>query len=386
MPKRELLTAAAFAGLLMCARPAGAADIILSMNDNHTVLDDKANQVAPSPARPDTMDLIDIGQSPPRIVSTIEVPGSVVGPPFAVWMAADSSWAILTAATKADPSVPLGIAWDDTVSVLDLTSTPPHVTQTLRAGAGATTVRLSPDGTLALVCNRAEGSVSVFTVRDKHLEPAGKVMFGDQSGASGLVFSKDGKTAIVSRQWDNQISVLHIAGSTVTLDKQPITTALAPYTIDAVPDRSLAAVTNMGRGNGDVDSVSLVDMTANPPRAVSIAPVASGPEPMKFSPDGKFLAIGAEMGTPMMPSAPLYHDHGLVQVFALTGRTLSLVATGQIGRWTEGLAWSRDGKTLLVQSARDRTISVFDFDGKTLTAKPDLVPTGAPVAFGVPWP
>jgi DNA-binding beta-propeller fold protein YncE len=386
MLRSAMLTISAFTAAFICAGPVRAADIILSMNDNHTVLDEKGAQVAATPMRPDTVDLIDIGQSPPRIVGTVDVPGSVVGPPFAVWMAADSSWAILTAATKADPAVPLGIAWDDTVSVLDLTSTPPHVTQVLHAGAGATSVRLSPDGTLALVCNRAEGSVSVFTVKDKHLEPAGKVMFGDQSGASGVAFSPDGKTAIVSRPWDDRVSVLHIDGKAVTVDKQPITTAIQPYTIDVVPDRSLAAISNMGRGSGDGDSVSLVDMTANPPRAISIAPTASGPEPMKFSPDGKFLAVGAEMGTPLAQSNPLYHDHGLLQIFALTNKTLSLVATGQIGRWTEGIAWSRDGKTLLVQSDRDRIISVFDFDGHTLTAKPDLVPTGGPVAFGVPWP
>jgi DNA-binding beta-propeller fold protein YncE len=301
-------------------------------------------------------------------------------------MAADSSWAILTAATKADPASPHGIGPDDTVSVLDLTSTPPHVMQVLHAGAGATTVRVSPDGTLALVCNRTEGSVSVFTVKDKHLEPVGKLQFGDQSGPSGLAFSKDGKTAIVSRQFDNQVGVLHINGTAVTLDKQPITTAIAPYTMDFTPDHGVAAVSNMGRGNGDVDSVSLIDMTANPPRAVSITQAASGPEPMKFSPDGKFLAVGAEMGTPLAISSPLYHDHGIVQVFALTDGALSLVATGRIGRWTEGIAWSRDGKTLLVQNDRDRTISVFTFDGHTLTAKPDLIPTGGPAAFGTPWP
>ena len=376
----------AFAAALLLASPAGAADLILSMNDNHTVLDDKARQVAATPMRPDTVDLIDLGQTPPRLVGSLEVPGSVVGPPFAVWMAADSSWAILTAATKADPAAPLGIAWDDTVSVLDLSSTPPRVTQVLHAGAGATSVRVSPDGKLALVCNRAEGSVSAFTVADKHLEPAGKVSFGDQSGASGVAFSGDGKTAIVSRQWDNLVSVLHIDGAAVTLAEQSVTTAIAPYTVDVVPDGSLAAVSNMGRGSGDVDSVSLIDMTANPPRAVSIAPVASGPEPMKFSPDGKFLAVGAEQGTPLMPSSPLYHDRGVVQVFALSGHTLSSVATGPVGRWTEGIAWSRDGKTLLVQNDRDRTISVFGFDGHTLTPEPDLVPTGGPVAFGVPWP
>ncbi|WP_158745733.1 beta-propeller fold lactonase family protein [Acidisphaera sp. L21] len=218
----------ASAAAFICAAPVRAADVILSMNDNHTVLDEKGAQIAATPMRPDTVDFIDIGQSPPRIVGTIEVPGSVVGPPLAVWMAADASWAILTAATKADPAVPLGIAWDDTVSVLDLTSTPPHVSQVLHAGAGATTVRLSPDGTLALVCNRAEGSISMFKVKDKRLEPMGKVTFGDQSGASGLAFSPDGQTAIVSRPWDDRVSVLHIVGTAVTLDKQPITPRYSP--------------------------------------------------------------------------------------------------------------------------------------------------------------
>ncbi len=64
MPTRAMLTAPALAAALLCARPAAAADIILSMNDNHTVLDDQANQVAATPMRPDTVDLIDIGQTP----------------------------------------------------------------------------------------------------------------------------------------------------------------------------------------------------------------------------------------------------------------------------------------------------------------------------------
>ena len=190
----------------------------------------------------------------------------------------------------------------------------------------------------------------------------------------------------MSRQFDHQVTVLHIDGTTLTADPVPVTTALGPYTLDVTSDHTLAAIGNMGRGNGDIDSVSLVDLTQSPPVAVSITGVASGPEPLKFSPDGKFLAVGAELGTPLATGNRLYHDHGLLQIFAVQGHSLTPVATGPIGRWVEGIAWSRDGRTIMVQNDRDRTISVFGFDGHALTAQPDLVATGGPVAFGVPWP
>ncbi len=42
---------------------------------------------------------------------------------------------------------------------------------------------------------------------------------------------------------------------------------MAPYTLDINAAGTLAAVSNMGRGDGDVDSVSLIDLTTTPFRA-----------------------------------------------------------------------------------------------------------------------
>src|SRR5277367_567768 len=158
------------AGSLMLLAPyAARADLALSSNDAHTVLNDKNAQVAVPHAPPDSVTMIDLGAFPPRVVGSFDAPGSVVGPPTAVWLAADESWAIVTSATKADPAGPAGISPDDRVSVIDLATKPPSIVQSLAAGAGATTVRLTPDGKLALIANRTAGTVSVFTVEGKRL-------------------------------------------------------------------------------------------------------------------------------------------------------------------------------------------------------------------------
>jgi DNA-binding beta-propeller fold protein YncE len=378
---------AAVALICLVALPTVAADLVLSSNDGHTILDAEANLAAPKEPRPDTVSLIDVSRFPPTVVATIDCPGSVVGPPMAAWMAKDSSWAIVTSATKADAEGKFGIAPDDRVSVIDLTVKPPKIVQSLTAGMGATEVRLSPDGTLALIANRSEGSVSIYSVANKRLTSAGKLDLGKASGPGGLGFLPDGKTALVSRYFDHQVSVLHIDGTHVTVDPRPITTGVSPYTLDINAAGTLAAVSNMGRGDGDVDTVSLIDLTQWPLRTVETVSVGSGPEPLKFSPDGKFLAVGAQNGTTKLPGTPFFHDHGTIQLFAVQGTSLRKVAEAPVGRWVEGVAFSRDGRVLLVQNAYEQSISVLRWNGDRLSpATPIKFDHTAPVTFATPWP
>lgn len=382
MPTKRL-AAASFAAVLSAAVPSAFADIALSANDAHTVMVD-GNQVAATDNKPDTLSVIEL-TGKPRVIATIDVPASVVGPPSAVWIAPDESWAIATAATKVQQGSPGNIGPADQVSVIDLTTNPPKVTQTLAAGAGATTIRVSPDGGLALVANRTEGTLSVFTIKDRHLTDAGKLPIDAKALPSGIGFLPDGKTALLSRYGDNQVSVLHIVGTTVTIDKRPLTTGVSPYTLDVNRDGTLAAVANMGRGDGDIDTVSLIDLKSEPIRVIQTLDVGRSPEGLKWSPDGAFIAIGAQNGTTKAPGSALYQPMGRLIMLALTNGRLHQIAEAPIGRWTQGIAFSRDGKTMLVQDMVGRRLQVFGWDGNTLSPNGDLDMAAGAAAIATPW-
>ena len=158
---------------------------------------------------------------------------------------------------------------------------------------------------------------------NKQLTAVGKLDLGNKASLpSGIVFTADSRSALLTRGGDNMVSVLHIDGTKVTIDPRPLTTGMAPYTMDINADHTLAVVSNMGRGDGDQDSVSLIDLTSTPFRVVHTEGVPTGPEPLKLSPDGKFLAVGAEYGSTKPPSHPFHHDKGLLTIFAVEGKTL----------------------------------------------------------------
>ena len=258
--------------------------------------------------------------------------------------------------------------------------------QSLQAEAGATTVRIAPGGTLALVANRFAGTVSVFTIAGRRLTLAGTVMTGPKSMPSGIAFTADGKAALVTRNGDNMVQVLDIDGAKVTLGARQITTGVAPYTIDVTADGTMAAVSNMGRGDGDVDTVSLIDLTVQPFRTVQTISVGNSPEGLKWSPDGKILAVATQEGTTKPDESPFHRDRGRLAMYALADKQLTPVAEAPVGHWSQGIAFSREGRTVLVQNMVERTVQVFRWDGTKLWPGTSLEIGAGPAAIATAWP
>lgn len=374
-----LVLAVAIAGASVPAE----AEIAVSSNDAHTVTVN-GQQIAAEPAAADTLSIVDLGHYPPQVTATIDVPGSVVGPPYAAAVAPDESFAIVSSATKLDAADPKKIVPDDRVSVVDLAGGPKLVQQ-ITAGAGATSVAISPNGSLVLVANRTEGTISAFRLNDKKLEALSKIDLGNpKAGPSGLAFVSD-RVALVSRDGDSMISVVRIDGDKISIDPRPLTAGVRPYTLGVASNGALAAVSNMGRGDGDIDTVSLIDLSSEPFRTVETLSVGASPEGLRFSPDGRFLAVGCQEGTTKKTGSPFQTANGRLAIYAVEGKSLRKVAEAPIGHWSQGIAFSRNGETILVQNMVERTISVFRFDGQKLTAGTPIAIGAGPAALGTAW-
>lgn len=354
----------------LCALPlltsGAAAQLALSANDGKAVLNDGANVVPSNPAA-DYIAIIDLGAKPPKIVAEILAPASVVGPPQSAAVSTDESFALVTSAMKQDAADGRKLVPDNRVTVIDLKSSPPAVIGTVQAGNGAAGVAINRAGTLALVANRSEGTVSVFTIADKKLTAAGKIQLGDaRSGPSAVAFTPDGKRALVTRDGDSKISLLTVDGNKVEYSKRDMVAGQRPYSMEISGKGDVAIVGNIGVGGGDADTISLIDLKAEPPRVADTISVGQTPEGVSISPDGKFAAATVMNGSNKPKASPFFNDFGLVKVYAIKGTKLTPVTEAKVGHWCQGSAWSKDSKTLLVGCMVEKEVMVFNFNGRTL--------------------
>jgi DNA-binding beta-propeller fold protein YncE len=344
------------------------AQIAVSGNDNKVVNVNGVTTVVTNPP-PDTVSIIDLKASPPRVIAEVQAPVSVAGPPLSIAVTPDEALALVTASNKVDPSDRTKQVPDNRVTVIDLKANPPKVIATLEAGMGAAGISINRQGTLALVSNLVDGTVSVFTIQGKTVMPAAMLEVGGVKAGGGMVaITPDGKTALVSRNLDNKVSVLSIDGSKVEYTKRDMLPGQRPIVMDIASNGAFAVVGSLAGGpTGDNDSISLIDLTAKPPRVVdTIGVLGSTAEGLKISPDSSVIGVVVHNGSNRAKESPFYHDAGKLVIVRVTGKTLSRAAEAPIGHWSQGMAFSPDGKTILVGNMVERDYWVFQWDGSTL--------------------
>jgi DNA-binding beta-propeller fold protein YncE len=223
----------------------------------------------------------------------------------------------------------------------------------------------------------------VFTIQGKTVAPSSVVRLGDdKSGPSQPAFTRDGRAALVTRDGDSFISVLTVDGTTVEHSKRDLSAGMRPYGLDVSADGSIAVVANIGRGQGDNDTVSVIDLQAQPFRVVETVVVGQTPEGIVLSPDGKLCAVVVMNGSNKPRESPFYNANGKLLLYRVDGTRLVPAAAAWIGRWSQGIAFSADSRTILVQNMVEKDIQVLRWDGSTLQDTGQRIKTnGGPAAI-----
>ncbi len=366
---------------LLSVQSGAYAQLAVSSNDNKARLINGVNNVVLNPT-PDTATIIDLGANPPRVIAEVEAPGGWSAPPQSVAVAPDESIALVVSSTAIDPENPRRTVFNDEVTVIDLQTTPPRVIDTVRAGSRASGISINPAGTLALVANRAAGTVTVFSINGKELFAIDDIQICESCQPSLPVFTPDGSRALVSRNADHKVSVLEVNGQNVRYSGTDISANMGPYSLDITPDSQYAVVANIGNGpTGGVDTVSIIDLHLEPPRLVNAVTVGIIPEGLALSPEGAYLAVPVMNGSNLPPETPWFHDNGWLKIYRLSGMELSLIDEIETGHWCQGVVWSDDSRRIAVQCAADFQLELFDFDGETLTAAGVIEVNGSPTGI-----
>jgi len=363
--------AALVGGLIGSALNLALGQILIVGNDEKLGWDESGKQITREPGH-DTVSVIDISKPDmPQITSTISLMNSIAGPPTN--LAVSLSGEIALVANSLEP-VTQGWAHrldpDNKVFLVDLKADPPKVAGTITVGKQPSGLAISPKGDLALVANRADGTISVLSIRGKDVLVADTVTVGTGADmVSAVAITPDGKRALAVKAAANKVALLSINGGKVTYDKRDLPAGIFPYNIAVTPDGKLALTADNGSGgssDGSVDTVSVIDLEADPPRVIDHVTVGDSPEGLAISPKGD-LAITVEARGSNMKGAPFYHPTGTVTALKIDGKKVTNAGEINVGAFPEGGAFSPDGGYLYVGNFIDADLSILKVGGTTLT-------------------
>ena len=131
---------------------------------------------------------------------------------------------------------------------------------------------------------------------------------------SHVAFTPDGKRALATKFNGHKVSLLDVNGDKVTYSKLDLPTGQWPYNVAVAPSGKIALTSDnggAGSSDGSVDTVSVVDLEAKPPRIIDRVVVGDAPEGLAISPKGD-VAVAVLLAGSDNKNAYFYHRNGSV--------------------------------------------------------------------------
>jgi DNA-binding beta-propeller fold protein YncE len=337
--------------------------------DEKVTWDDEGKTILASPGK-DQVLIVDLANpESPKIVATLPLENSVVGPPVNVDI--DPSGSVALVADSVDvvkDGDALKQVPDNKIFVIDLKANPPKLAATVSGGKQPSGLNFSPSGKMALVANRGDNSVSVLSVNGTDVKVTDTITFPDS--VAHVMFTPDGKHALAVRFPAHKVSVLDVNGDKVNYNKVDLPTGQWPYNVVVTPNGKIALTSdngNSGASDGSVDTTSVIDLEANPPRIIDRVVVGDGPEGLAMSPKGDLAVAAILRGSNSSKKAFFYNKNGSLAVLKIDGKKVTKTQDIEVGGLPEAVVFTPDGKYILAGNYVDQDFSILKVNGTKVT-------------------
>ncbi|MBI3853937.1 MAG: beta-propeller fold lactonase family protein [Verrucomicrobia bacterium] len=282
------------------------------------------------------------------------------------------------------------VACEATAEVLVFDSVAKKVTARISVTASPSGLALSEDGArLYVTCAGTASTVCIVDLaKRKVIErlPAGYQ-------AQSPVLSRDGRTLYVCNRFNNDVSVFDLA---TLKEVRRIAVPREPFSAAVTPDGKHLLVANhihAGRSDEDVvaSSVSVIDLAAG--KVLKEIPLPNGStllRDLRISPDGRYAVVAHILARFHLPTTQIERGWintsagsiiDLAEMKLLNTVLFDNIDSGAATPWA--VAWTRDGRQLLVTHAGTHELSVVDFPAllEKLGKMPAVVDPGKPVDY-----
>src|SRR6266568_5077403 len=368
MPLNRIAALYVSAAVLLCGSgllaPAVAKPFMIVGLDEKILWDDDGKPVL-APDGKDQVLIVDLANpEDPKIVASLLLKNSIVGPPVNVDI--DPTGTVALVADSVDVTKEgetLKQVPDNKIYVIDLKASPPKLAATITGGKQPSGLSFSPDGKMALVANRGDNSISVLSVNGTDVKMTDTVSMPDS--VAHAAFTPDGKRALVARFPAHKISVLDIAGDKLSYTKIDLPTGQWPYNVAVTPNGKIALTSDnggAGSSDGSVDTTSVIDLEAKPPRIIDRVVVGDGPEGLAMSPKGDLAAAAILRGS-NMKKAFFYQKNGSISVLTIDGKKVTKTQDIEVGGLPEAAVFTPDGEYLLAGNYITQDFSILKVNG-----------------------
>ena len=346
----------------------GKRSLMITGNDEKVSWNDVGQVLKPDAKH--SVSIVDIGSNPlaPKIIVDLPLDNTIMGPPTNLAISPDESIAVV--ANSVNVIMKDGkpaLQPDDRLWVIDLTTNPPKLIDTVKVGKQPSGLSFNRAGNLLLIANRNSNDISVLRVAGKKVTLIDTVAMGEQ--VAHVRFTPDGKRALAAKFPGHKVAFLDVNGEKVTYNKLDVPVGFWPYNLDVTPDGKIALTADngfSGAADGHTDTVSVIDIAANPPRVIDKVVVGDAPEGLAISPTGKMAVVALIAGSNSPHKAFFYNRDAYVVALKIDGKKVTRTNEVKVRGLPEGVVFSDDGRYVYVGNYNDRDVSILRVEGDQL--------------------